>query len=684
MGRKAMKGNSSSDGGAGSKNRAGRMDNKSIKDPKFSNEQDPSVTDPSFIRKQVDPEAAKYFAEIANVLECGDVDMEERPYVCGNALEEARGKEVELATDHIVSHTLQTLLEGCDVDNLCLFLRSCAKNFVRIANDSCGSHVAETALNSLAMHIQDEEYHSMIKESLTLICQNMASNPVELMCNCYGSHVLRSLLCVCKGVHTNSEFHTAKSATVLAQRLNLKADKGEINNTQFIHPGFPELLKFVVSEMLKCSQTDIAVLQRDQYSSLVLQTALRLLAGHDEELLSIIPVILGSSMENTEEESLITLSEVQNIKDLVKENAFSHLMEIILEVAPDFLYDEIFKKVFKDSLFELSCHPSANFAVQALISYARSKSQIEGILEELGSKFKDLLETGKAGVVASIIAATQKIQTNEDKCSKALAASVTSGNEPPKHIVPRLLYLDSYIYCHDKANWSLPSNSRVHFMGSLILQLIFKYPSEYIQPYIKSITTMESDHITKIAKDVGGAKVIESVLSSFAKDKQKMKLVGKLKGHFGELAMHPSGSFTVSKCFSVSDVPLREAIVCELVTIQKELSKTKQGPGLVKSFDVDGYVRRPEQWRSSQNSKISVYKDFLAEFDTEKSGEPQNKKSKKSFVDDSKKVTQQGDLKKLRQEIDYSLKALEGSKDKKEKRKKKDDKNRSAHKKART
>lgn len=103
--------------------------------------------------------------------------------------------------------------------------------------------------------------------------QNMASKPVDVMCNCHGSHVLRSLLCLCKGVRSNSEFHTAKSATVLAQRLNLKADKVEANNPQFVHQGFPELLKFLVSEMLKCSKADIVILRMDQYSSLVLQAS---------------------------------------------------------------------------------------------------------------------------------------------------------------------------------------------------------------------------------------------------------------------------------------------------------------------------------------------------------------------------------------------------------------------------
>lgn len=73
--------------------------------------------------------------------------------ICGNALEETRGKEVELATDYIISHTLQILLEACSVDHLCSFLRSCTKDFSHIAMDKSGSHVAESARKSLAMHL---------------------------------------------------------------------------------------------------------------------------------------------------------------------------------------------------------------------------------------------------------------------------------------------------------------------------------------------------------------------------------------------------------------------------------------------------------------------------------------------------------------------------------------------------
>lgn len=52
--------------------------------------------------------------------------------------------------------------------------------------------------------------------------------------------------------------------------------------------------------------------------------------------------------------------------------------------------------------------------------------------------------------------------------------------------------------------------------------------------------------------------------------------------------MNLSGSFTVEKCFTTSNASLQEAIVSELSAVRSELSKTKQGPHLMRKLDVDG------------------------------------------------------------------------------------------------
>lgn len=112
--------------------------------------------------------------EIANLFEEGEIDADERSVVCGNALEETRGKEVEVATDPIISRTLQTLLEGCDVGQLCDFLRGCGKELPLIAADKSGSHVVETALKSLSLHLQDAEAYAIIEETVTKMLQVLA------------------------------------------------------------------------------------------------------------------------------------------------------------------------------------------------------------------------------------------------------------------------------------------------------------------------------------------------------------------------------------------------------------------------------------------------------------------------------------------------------------------------------
>ncbi|KAI3775169.1 hypothetical protein L1987_49738 [Smallanthus sonchifolius] len=638
MGRKSMKKSKGIESGGAT--------GETHKSKQHSNNEEPSVPHTSFLRQQVDPETAKYFAEISNVIEGTEIDMEERSSICGNALEETRGKEVELATDYIISHTLQTLLQGCALDQLCSFLQNCSKDFPQISMDRSGSHVAETALKSLAEHLQENETQSLIEVTLNDICQAIVVNPVDVMINCHGSHVLRSLLCLCKGVPLDSsDIHSKKSSAVLAQRLNFKSSRSDGSGFHGLHQGFPDMLKLLVSEILKAAKKDVEILQVDQYGSLVLQTALKLLAGYEQELMHAIPVILGCKG------NLIESNIVKRLLGLMKETAFSHLMEVILEVAPDTLYNELITKIFINSLFEMSSHHCGNFVIQALISHARSEDHVELVWKELGAKFKDLFGMGKSGVVASLLAACHRLHTHEHQCCQALIGAVCMENEPPRCIVPRMLFLDNYFYCKDKSNWDWPSGARMHTIGTLILQSVFRFPTEFIHAFISSMTSLEENHLLDTSKDSGGARVIEAFLDSEASGKQKRKLIVKFKGHFGELSVLPSGSFTVEKCFDVSNVSLREVIVSEMLDVQAVLSKTKQGPHLLRKFDVDGYAKRPDQWKSRQTSRESVYNDFISTFGSNT--------TKSSYKDanstHNRSKSHQEKLKDMRKEINTQL-----------------------------
>ena len=78
------------------------------------------------------------------------------------------------------------------------------------------------------------------------------------------------------------------------------------------------------------------------------------------------------------------------------------------------------------------------------------------------------------------------------QCSQALAAAVCSANESSGCIVPRLLFLDSYFSCQDKSNWNWPNGVKIHVMGSLILELVFKFPSVRFLSFLTSVLNLSA------------------------------------------------------------------------------------------------------------------------------------------------------------------------------------------------
>uniref|UniRef100_A0A0E0B9Z6 PUM-HD domain-containing protein n=1 Tax=Oryza glumipatula TaxID=40148 RepID=A0A0E0B9Z6_9ORYZ len=475
------------------------------------------------LRKRVDPETAKYFLEISNLFDNKEIDLEERATMCANALEETKGKELELATDGPISHTLQVLVEGCELEQLCVFLHNSIESFHIIAVDKFGSHVAEAALKSLATHLEDEASRGIIEDILIRICKVIAGDAANVMSSCYGSHVLRTLLCLCKGVPLQSlqYFHTTKRSAVLAERLSCGSTRSGGSDPKNQGCGFSDIFKSFVREMLQSAKDDIATLETDKNSSLVLQTALKLSAGDDHELNYIISILLGFDEDDTAQKK--DCSEQKNeIIALLEDTAYSHLLEVIVEVAPEELRNNMLTGTLKGALFAISSHHCGNYVVQALVASAKTSDQMEQIWDELGSRINELLELGKAGVVASILAACQRLETKRLESSQVLSAALSSNSESSDSIVAHMLFLENYL--HQKSSWEWPLGAKMSVLGCLMLQSILQYPHQYIRPYVASLLAMDDNKILQISKDSGGSRVLEAFLCSSATAKRKFKV----------------------------------------------------------------------------------------------------------------------------------------------------------------
>jgi nucleolar protein 9 len=96
------------------------------------------------------------------------------------------------------------------------------------------------------------------------------------MSSCYGSHVLRTLLCLCKGVPLDSlqNFHTTKRSAVLAERLSCGSNQSCAHDPQKFENGFLHVFKSFIRQMLHSAKSDIQTLCVDKNSSLVLQVSI--------------------------------------------------------------------------------------------------------------------------------------------------------------------------------------------------------------------------------------------------------------------------------------------------------------------------------------------------------------------------------------------------------------------------
>ncbi|WOK99713.1 hypothetical protein Cni_G08425 [Canna indica] len=206
------------------------------------------------------------------------------------------------------------------------------------------------------------------------------------------------------------------------------------------------------------------------------------------------------------------------------------------------------------SLFAPSLSPSLCYVPTFATSFSEICKYMKLIRKELGPKFKELLELGKPGVVASILAACERLETLLHECCHALSTAVNLDSESPSFIVPHILFLKSY--------------------------------------FRDNLTSMDAAHVLQIAKDARGGHVIEAFLSSYVSTKMKLKVVTKLQDHYAELAMGTASSFLVEKCFASSNVSLKENIAAELLAARAELSKTKHGPYLLKKLDIDGVITK--------------------------------------------------------------------------------------------
>ncbi len=412
-----------------------------------------------------------------------------------------------------------------------------------------------------------------------------------------------------------------------ASKKNREKHRDEKNEDRI--NAFPELLESHTNDVLANVEEVLWDMTDDPCASAYLQAILLSQEGDDASLKWIIPGLLGCAPpEDAPDGELLADLSSDDMKALMQSRSGSHLLEVIVRVAPRTLGAEIWRRFFRDKLMSISKHPVANFVLQSVLGSSKDPAVVASAVSELSALFGTLLYENRAGVIAALLAACLRLKTNEKDCCKALARGVTfklekknannataadgTHNEEggggsrkggKSQLARALLFLGN------------PPHGRCSVLGAAMMQTLAKYPADATVMFLESLCDTDPKTLLQAARDASGSHAIEAILNSrLVKAKHKKAIAELLVDNAVALAVSSGGSRVLEACYRETDNKTKKKIVELCSKREKEIVATRHGVVLFKRLGVKQFQNNASGWEKREEKSAAIRAEFEKEF----------------------------------------------------------------------
>jgi nucleolar protein 9 len=205
----------------------------------------------------------------------------------------------------------------------------------------------------------------------------------------------------------------------------------------------------------------------------------------------------------------------------------SHVLEVVMEIAPPALMEEIHTRFLAGSLASLARDPSANFVAQAALSAACSPAMAKSMYEELSPLIGELLARRRGGVVAALVGACGRhVACQREMCAAMEAALMATapwaGNTAEAALAPALLCMDSQAQLGPlrKAGSAGGDGStrppRLSPLGSSILIGVLGFGQGACRSFTDSVAGLKGEDAIAVGADPSGSRVMEALIDGTA------------------------------------------------------------------------------------------------------------------------------------------------------------------------
>ncbi|XP_053330614.1 nucleolar protein 9 [Spea bombifrons] len=571
-------------------------------------------------RQRLDPKSVGYFRRVGESLQQQFESDEDRGLFVANVFGEVKGNELTLASDMSGSLVLQKLLSVASSAQLRRVLGALSEDWEAVCWHRSGAHVVQTALlqyprlqNQQETGEEEETEEesdagscSSLEDLVLSLCSELKEKFLLYNQNTHGSFIVRTVFQVLSGVILNPD--TSKQKGFHGAAVKSKFD-------------VPETFLQSLQELSGCFTDHIGVFSTNKIASLGMQVALQVLKrkvpSACAELCDQVIDYLSSRNVNAESSSLLVF---------LKDETSSRLLERILEVSEKKQLQKLFRAHFRGQLQVLSSHPIANYTVQRLITATQTKKMFTELFEELCGCLEDVLAKGHMGIITTLAEACKRLNRCQPEFLSHLMGAFHCAVPASRGVtcVPLFLSLLTYeVYYNieekeeeepseheDNPNRKLES---VNYHGSLVVQHLLHF--EDPMPALNSLGCMTEADLLTIACSQAGSHVFDALLnSSTITDKQRKKVLKKLRAHCTQLACNKHGSRVLDRMWAASTMGVKEEIAQKLVERLGELQKDPVGHHIARNFALTHFVKRRKDWEEHQeaeNKRRKMFADIL-------------------------------------------------------------------------
>lgn len=591
-----------------------------------------------------------------------------------SAIDEIRHEVASLAGDEDGAHIIELLAHIClpySEIAACILLAGLSGYHLHLATHRYGSHVVQTILQlavvsssekDLAQHDDAPQVSTnnlpTVKDLIFGMVEELMPSSPELAVHICGSHVLRSLICVLGGVQLqHSEGNSVRRGREKPKKK--KKRKPQPDSLLVTNPGTLEMSfapkdsRFVADEKrLQCLLDSIWGSQKDgglqkmachPSAGPLLIVSLRTLTfcyfpdkeyWHQHNRLcgnnklgipKAQPKYLLDSPAHNLVKQILLLDDSR--EDIVGEIVYglsgeprgSHVLEVLMQISPDEVYNIILEKGgFASSLQDYVEHDVSNFVVQALFSTVRTMEQAEILLKsvepligngyvidasksrvgifwratELAARFQvrqePILKALRLGIGLSIKATSVESIEAESTENKKRKLHHVASTVPLKDCVSPLLNLKAPVKHGDRLSLGVEGTRAIYYL--------LRFDPKLCGGILDGITqTLTPEELEMLAKDGLGSRCIwDGILDGSKSEKvfqnAARNLLIKLTGRWVALASDRVGHHCVMKLFTALKIEDKAVLTAELAHGSNRLGGSTMGRSVMDACAVNAFL----------------------------------------------------------------------------------------------